>query len=156
MGQFCFPILYLIHWINKEYIHMHIEYLQHYYTSLNILSIIHCLYSVFLSDKDHMDVLKQHIIDEVPHKWKKIATALGLSYNKMEAIESENRKNHNRLLTVFGLWLRGSHGTGEKSRTLQTLHDALVDSDCRPEAENILKHFEGIILIRDKILHLPF
>ena len=95
---------------------------------------------VSLNDEDHMSVLQKYIIDEVPHKWKRIATALGFSFNKVEAIESDCSKDDECLLKVFGLWLRRSGGTGE--RTLQSLYRVLVDCECRPEADNLLKHFE--------------
>ena len=94
-----------------------------------------------LNDEDHMSVLQKYIIDEVPHKWKRIATALGFSFNKVEAIESDCSKDDECLLTVFGVWLRRSAGgTGE--RTLQSLYRVLVDCECRPEADNLLKHFQ--------------
>ena len=94
-----------------------------------------------------MSILQKYIIDEVPRRWKRIATALGFSFNKVEAIESDCSKDDDCLLTVFGLWLRGSGGTGETERTLQSLYHVLVDCDCRPEAENLFRHFQGKALV---------
>ena len=100
------------------------------------------VYSVCLNDKDHiMGTLKKYVIDEVPHMWKHIATALGFTYNKVSAIESDTQGDHDRLWKVFGLWLRREGGTGDEDRTLESLCSILSDSDCRPEAESLLKHF---------------
>ena len=100
------------------------------------------VYSVCLNDRDHiMDTLKKYVIDEVPHKWKKIATALGFTYNKVSAIESDTQGDHDRLWKVFGSWLRREERTGKKDRTLESLYSILSDNDCRPEAESLLEHF---------------
>ena len=101
-----------------------------------------CLYSVCLNDRDHiMGTLKKYVIDKVPHKWKHIATALGFTYNKVSAIESDTQGDLDCLLKVFGLWLRREGGTGDEDRTLESLCSILSDNDCRPEAESLLKHF---------------
>ena len=96
------------------------------------------VYSVCLND---MGTLKKYVIDEVPHKWKHIATALRFTYNKMSAIESDTQGDHDCLWKVFGSWLRREGGTGDEDRTLESLCSILSDSDCRPEAESLLKHF---------------
>ena len=96
------------------------------------------VYSVCLND---MGTLKKYVIDEVPHKWKHIATALRFTYNKVSAIESDTQGDHDCLWKVFGSWLRREGGTGDEDRTLESLCSILSDSDCRPEAESLLKHF---------------
>ena len=78
---------------------------------------------------------------QVPHKWKDIATELGFHYIKVQAIEADSATNSDRLLTVFGLWLREASGTGEKERTLQTVYKALDNCDCKPESEDLSQHF---------------
>ena len=102
-----------------------------------------------------MAVLKKYIVDKVPHKWKNIATELGFDFTKVQAIEADSARNSDRLLTVFGLWLRKERGTGKKERTLQILHEALDNCDCTPESEDLSQHFgisksrlEKIFLLR--------
>ena len=102
-----------------------------------------------------MAVLKRYIVDKVPHKWKDIATELEFDYIKVEAIEADSATNSDRLLTVFGLWLRKANGTGKRERTLQTLCEALDNCDCKPESEVLSQHFgisksmlEKIFLLR--------
>ena len=102
-----------------------------------------------------MAVLKKYIVNKVPYKWKDIATELGFHYIKVQAIEADSATNSDRLLTVFGLWLRKASGTGEKERTLQTLYEALDNCDCKPESEDLSQHFgisksrlEKIFLLR--------
>ena len=73
------------------------------------------------------------------YKWKEIAIALGFTVNKYTTIEANNQTNEDRLLDVFTEWLKGSHGTGEKRRTLQTVRDILVNRDCRDEVEGLVK-----------------
>ena len=102
-----------------------------------------------------MTVLKEYIVDRVPHKWKDIATELGFHYIKVDAIEADSARNSDRLLTVFGLWLRKANGTGKRERTLQTVYEALLNCDCKPESEDLSQHFgisksmlEKIFLLR--------
>ena len=92
-----------------------------------------------LKEDRHFDVLSKVIISVVPHKWNNIGTYLGLSYTKLQAIEADRSKNSDRLSDVFGQWLRGDKGTGEEPRTVQTVYDALVESECRPEADSLVK-----------------
>ena len=100
------------------------------------------VYSVCLNDRDHiMGTLKKYVIDEVPHKWRDIATALGFASNKVSAIEGDTQGNNDRLWKVFAFWLRREERTGKKDRTFESLYSILSDCDCRPEAESLLKHF---------------
>ena len=118
-------------------------------------SSLNPFYSGLLDETKHMAVLKKYIVDKVSYKWKDIATELEFDFTKVETIEADYARNSDRLLTVFGLWLRKASGTGEKERTLQTLHEALDNCDCKPESEDLSQHFgisksmlEKIFLLR--------
>ena len=99
----------------------------------------YCVCSIELKEDRHFDVLSKVIISVVPHKWNNIGTYLGLSYTKLQAIKAASSENSDRLSDVFGQWLRGDKGTGKEPRTVQTVYDALVDSECRPEADSLVK-----------------
>ena len=107
-------------------------------TELTIL-ISYDVFSLQLTAEQHLDTLQRCAIDEVSYKWKEIAIALGFAVNKYMTIEANKKTNEDRLLDVFTEWLKGSQGTGEKRRTLQTVRDILVDRNCRHEAEGLVK-----------------
>ena len=94
-----------------------------------------------MKEDKHFDVLSEVIISVVPHRWKNVGVYLGLSYIKLQAIKAASSEDSDRLSDVFGQWLRGDKGTGEKPRTVQTVYDALVESNCRPEADSLVKKF---------------
>ena len=96
-----------------------------------------CLYSPLLNCEDHFEIIQSCVIHEVPHKWKNVGTALGLTYTKTEAIQTEFSSNHDRFVEVLGKWLRNESGTGHQPRTLNTLLQALDSCDCRPEAKDL-------------------
>ena len=102
---------------------------------------------VKLCQAKHMEILQRVIIDEVPHRWIPIATYLGFSFNKVDAIKSDHSIHGDGrcLYVVFGVWLRGEKGTGVRDRTLETMCGALEDCDCRDEAEMLLKEIETFI-----------
>ena len=41
-------------------------------------------------------------------------------------------------------WLKHAKGSGELPRTLKSLHNALVDRDCRPEADKLVEEVKRI------------
>ena len=84
-----------------------------------------------------MALIQSTVADKVPQQWNRIATNLGFSYTKCQAIEADKSDNHARCMEMFGQWLRQVNGTGERERTLLTLLEALNKSDCKLEADEL-------------------
>ena len=90
-----------------------------------------------------MGLLQTGIVDEVPGKWKEMATALGFTINAMQNIEDDYDKNSKRCIQVFERWLKHKKETGERDRTFGVLFDMLYDRDCKIEADELKKTFKA-------------
>ena len=94
----------------------------------------------------HMAVVQRTIIDEVPQKWKGIATYLEFELNKIDTVEAEHRQNNKeQCRKMLAEWLKHAKGSGELPRTLKSLHNALVDRDCRPEADKLVEEVKRLM-----------
>ena len=74
----------------------------------------------------HMAVVQRTIIDEVPQKWKGIATYLEFELNKIEIVGAK-KNDKEKCYEMLAEWLKHAKGSGELPRTLKSLHNALVD-----------------------------
>ena len=92
----------------------------------------------------HMAVVQRTIIDEVPQKWKGIATYLEFELNKIEIIKAK-KNDKEKCYEMLAEWLKHAKGSGELPRTLNTLYDALVDRDCRPEADKLVEEVKRMM-----------
>ena len=93
----------------------------------------------------HMNVVQKAIIDEVPQKWKEIATSLKFELNKIGKVEAKYTDQDKRCYEMLAEWLKHAKGSGELPRTLNTLYDALVDRDCRPEADKLVEEVKRMM-----------
>ena len=85
-----------------------------------------------------MAVVQRTIIDEVPQKWKEIATYLEFELNKIEIIKAK-KNDKEKCYEMLAEWLKYAKGSGELPRTLKSLHNAFVDRDCKPEADKLVE-----------------
>ena len=90
-----------------------------------------------LNAGEHMRELQNKVIDEVPGKWRDIAIQLKFTLNAVEKIKGDS--DEERCLTMLGAWLRRNKHTGDLPRTRGSLYDALVNANCRDEADNLLE-----------------
>ena len=92
----------------------------------------------------HMAVVQRTIIDEVPQKWKGIATYLEFELNKIEIVGAK-KNDKEKCYEMLAEWLKHAKGSGELPRTLKSLHNALVDRDCRPEADKLVEEVKRMM-----------
>ena len=104
----------------------------------------HCFHRTKLEPNRHMDVVQKAIIDEVPQKWKEIATSLKFELNKIGKVEAK-KNDQEKCYEMLAEWLKYAKGSGELPRTLNTLYDALVDRDCRPEADKLVEEVKRMM-----------
>ena len=96
------------------------------------------IYSTQLKD-GHLSVLQTVVVDRVSHKWRKIATFLKFSINKMDSIEHDaSREKRDVCLMMFSEWLREAKETGDLPRTLQSVCEALNDCDEKQVAKELV------------------
>ena len=91
-----------------------------------------------------MAVVQRTIIDEVPQKWKGIATYLEFELNKIEIVGAK-KNDKEKCYEMLAEWLKHAKGSGELSKTLKSLHNALVDRDCRPEADKLVEEVKRMM-----------
>ena len=90
-----------------------------------------------------MDVLLRNVVDMVPQKWEEIAICLHFGDAKIASLKGGNLSNEGRCKDMLRSWLRQDKDTGSRPRTLKTLYNALVDRNCRPEADKLVKEVKG-------------
>ena len=56
------------------------------------------------------------IYSKTAHKWRQIATRLGIEPGEIESIEENNPKNHSRLVAVMGQWFDNANNLPNASR----------------------------------------
>ena len=90
-----------------------------------------------------MNVLLRNVIDKVPQKWEEIAICLEFEDNKITSLKDPKLNNKDLCKEMLRSWLRKDKDTGNLQRSLKTLCNALVERDCRPQAEKLVDEVKG-------------
>ena len=88
-----------------------------------------------------MDLLSKLVVPRVSSRWSYIGLQLGVSPERLEVIEGEQRRKEDCCTALFTDWLRGTPGTGSKQRSWEAVLSA-VETGHGTEAEGEIR--EGL------------
>ena len=110
-------------------------------SDVDMLNMFNDLYLCACRDElnvaEHMAELQTKVIHKVPGKWRDITIQLKFTFNATQKIKGDSEEE--RCRTMLGAWLRRNKQTGDLPRTRGSLYDALVETNCRYEAEALLR-----------------
>ena len=98
--------------------------------------------------KDENGVERElRIYSKIAHKWRQIATQLGLERGEIESVDADNRTRYRCITVVMGRWLENADDLPNAERypkSWQGLLSLLEDAELRDVAEELKRALNSL------------
>ena len=90
-------------------------------------------------ERPTMELLSLLVVPKVSSKWKEVGLHLGLSPNRLQMIEQQHNMmtEKDQCTVMFKKWLYGALGTGEKSRSWESVLLAVANGHSKAAEKEI-------------------